>query len=301
MLSVVIPVFNEEGNVEELHRRVVAAVEPVTPFEAIFVDDGSHDDTFALLEALAARDPRVKVLKLRRNYGQTPAMVAGVQHSSGDVVMTMDGDLQNDPADIPEFLRTLELGYDIVVGWRKGRKDSFLKRTLPSRIANRLIAWVTGLPIKDNGCSLKAFRAELIRGVPLYSEMHRFIPAMASLAGARIAQIPVRHHPRTSGRSKYGLNRIYKVALDIVSIKVLVTAHERPIRLFGGAALVAASVSAASGVAALTGHYPALAAMAVLSGLLAVVLLLFGVFAELLARCGDIQLGGFARLAGRRG
>jgi glycosyltransferase involved in cell wall biosynthesis len=236
-LSVILPAYNEAESVGPLYEATVRAVEPVgTPFEIIFVDDGSSDDTFARCAALAAADSRVRVIKLRRNYGQTPAMVAGIDHARGAILITMDADLQNDPADIPLLVERIEAGYDLVVGWRHQRQDRFLSRRFPSVIANWLIARVTGVDIKDNGCSLKAYRADLIKNVPLYSEMHRFIPAMASMAGARIDQIKVRHHARRFGTSKYGLSRIYKVIFDIMAIKTLLVFVKRPGVFFTGAA-----------------------------------------------------------------
>lgn len=232
-LSIVVPLFNEEQNVRPLHTAVVEAVEPIgLSFELVLVDDGSRDTTFEVAKEVALQDRRVRVIRFRRNFGQTPAMVAGIDHARGRVIVTMDGDLQNDPRDIPEFLAKIGEGYDIVVGWRRRRQDKFVTRILPSIIANRLIAWVTGVPIKDNGCSLKAYRAELVKKIPLYSEMHRFIPAMASIAGARVAQIPVRHHPRRFGVSKYGLSRTYKVLVDLLAIKTVLMLAARPLSPF---------------------------------------------------------------------
>ncbi|MEM7022339.1 MAG: glycosyltransferase family 2 protein, partial [Pseudomonadota bacterium] len=228
-LSVVLPAYNESESVGPLYQATVRAVEPMhRSFEIIFVDDGSSDDTFERCAAIAADDPRVRVIKLRRNYGQTPAMVAGIDHARGAILITMDADLQNDPADIPLLVARIEAGYDLVVGWRHNRQDRFLSRKFPSVIANWLIAKVTGVEIKDNGCSLKAYRADLIKQVPLYSEMHRFIPAMASMAGARIDQIKVRHHARKFGESKYGLSRVYKVMFDMLTIKTLLMFVRRP-------------------------------------------------------------------------
>ena len=243
-LSVILPAYNEAESVEPLYEATVRAVEPMgTSFEIIFVDDGSSDGTFARCAALAARDPRVTVIKLRRNYGQTPAMVAGIDHARGAILITMDADLQNDPADIPMLVQRIKDGYDLVVGWRHNRQDRFLSRRFPSVIANWLIARVTGVDIKDNGCSLKAYRADLIKGVPLYSEMHRFIPAMASMAGARIDQVKVRHHARKFGTSKYGLSRIYKVFFDMMAIKTLLVFVKRPGAFFTAAACFAALLS----------------------------------------------------------
>jgi glycosyltransferase involved in cell wall biosynthesis len=228
-LSVILPAYNEAESVGPLYEATVRAVEPMgRSFEIIFVDDGSSDETFDRCAELAAGDVRVRVIKLRRNYGQTPAMVAGIDRARGAILITMDADLQNDPADIPLLVERIEAGYDLVVGWRHNRQDRFLSRRFPSVIANWLIARVTGVDIKDNGCSLKAYRADLIKGVPLYSEMHRFIPAMASMAGARIDQIKVRHHARRFGSSKYGLSRVYKVFFDIIAIKTLLVFAKKP-------------------------------------------------------------------------
>lgn len=223
-LSVIVPLYNEEESIHALHGAITDAVSGLgIDYEVLFVDDGSSDRTCELAGELADADPHLRVVKFRRNYGQTPAMTAGIEYAEGDVLVTMDGDLQNDPSDIPRMLEKLEEGYDIVVGWRVKRQDKLITRKIPSKIANWLIGKVTGIPIKDNGCSLKAFRSSVIKNVPLYSEMHRFIPAMASLAGARIAEMKVNHHPRRFGTSKYGLSRIYKVLLDLLTIKTLVS------------------------------------------------------------------------------
>jgi glycosyltransferase involved in cell wall biosynthesis len=252
-LSIVVPTYDEEDNVGPLYAELVAVVPRLgRRFEIVFVDDGSRDATFARLAELAARDPRVRVVKLARNYGQTPAMVAGIDHARGRVLVTMDADLQNDPADIGTLLATLDEGFDLVVGWRRERKDRWLWRTLPSLIANRLIAWVTGVDVKDNGCTLKAFRAELIRNLPLYAEMHRFIPAMASLGGARLAERVVNHRPRHAGTSKYGLSRIYKVLLDLIAVKSLIVFGRRPLHCFAGGAASALLLSLICFVVALS-------------------------------------------------
>jgi glycosyltransferase involved in cell wall biosynthesis len=252
-LSIVVPTYDEEDNVGPLYAELVAVVPRLgRRFEIVFIDDGSRDATFARLAELAARDPRVRVVKLARNYGQTPAMVAGIDHARGRVLVTMDADLQNDPADIGTLLATLDEGFDLVVGWRRERKDRWLWRTLPSLIANRLIAWVTGVDVKDNGCTLKAFRAELIRNLPLYAEMHRFIPAMASLGGARLAERVVNHRPRHAGTSKYGLSRIYKVLLDLIAVKSLIVFGRRPLHCFAGGAASALLLSLICFVVALS-------------------------------------------------
>jgi glycosyltransferase involved in cell wall biosynthesis len=233
-LSIVVPLYNEEDSLRPLYSAITRAVEPLRiSFEIVFVDDGSRDATVRIADEIARCDLRVCLVKFRRNYGQTPAMAAGIAQASGDVIVTMDGDLQNDPADIGALLRKIDEGYDIVVGWRFDRQDKLVSRKIPSRIANSLIAKVTGVPIKDNGCSLKAYRASLIKKIPLYSEMHRFIPSMASIAGPKIAEIKVRHHARQFGRSKYGLSRIYKVLLDLMVIKTVASFTARPMLWFG--------------------------------------------------------------------
>jgi glycosyltransferase involved in cell wall biosynthesis len=233
-LSVIAPLYNEEDNVDPLYEALTTALDPTgLDYEMVLVDDGSKDSTLARAIQIAQNDPRVKVVKFRRNCGQTAAMAAGIEYASGDVLVTMDGDLQNDPLDIPMFLETIESGYDIVVGWRFQRQDKLITRKIPSKIANWLIAKVTKVPIKDNGCSLKAYRAAVIKHIPLYSEMHRFIPAMASIAAPRIAEVKARHHARRFGKSKYGLSRIYKVLLDMLVIKTLASFASSPLLWFG--------------------------------------------------------------------
>ena len=233
-LSVVVPLFNEEESVRPLYAAIVSGVERLgVTFEIVLVDDGSRDATVRVADEIARADSRVCLVKFRRNYGQTPAMAAGIAEARGEIIVTMDGDLQNDPADIGKLLAQIEAGHDIVVGWRHDRQDKLWTRKVPSRIANALIAKVTGVPIRDNGCSLKAYRACLIKRIPLYSEMHRFIPAMASIAGPRIAEIRVRHHARRFGSSKYGLSRVYKVLLDLMVIKTVASFTTRPMLWFG--------------------------------------------------------------------
>jgi glycosyltransferase involved in cell wall biosynthesis len=244
-LSIVVPLYNEEDSLRPLYAAITNAVAPLgISFEIVFVDDGSSDGTVRVADEIARADPRVCLVKFRRNYGQTPAMAAGIAQASGEVIVTMDGDLQNDPSDIGNLLRKIDEGYDIVVGWRFERQDKLVSRKIPSRIANRLIARVTGVPIKDNGCSLKAYRASLIKKIPLYSEMHRFIPAMASIAGPKIAEIKVQHHARQFGKSKYGLSRIYKVLLDLMVIKTVASFTARPVLWFGMLSLPILGVAA---------------------------------------------------------
>jgi glycosyltransferase involved in cell wall biosynthesis len=233
-LSVIAPLYNEEDNVQPLYEALTNALDPTgLDYEMVLVDDGSKDSTLSRAIALAQGDPRVKVVKFRRNCGQTAAMAAGIEFAAGDVLVTMDGDLQNDPLDIPMFLETIDSGYDIVVGWRFKRQDKLITRKIPSKIANWLIGKVTKVPIKDNGCSLKAYRASVIKHIPLYSEMHRFIPAMASIAAPRIAEVKARHHARRFGKSKYGLSRVYKVLLDLLVIKTLASFASSPLLWFG--------------------------------------------------------------------
>jgi glycosyltransferase involved in cell wall biosynthesis len=237
-ISIIVPLFNEEDSVEPLFKGIADVLTSLDcEAEVIFVDDGSSDQTFDVARGIATHDRRLKVIKFRRNFGQTPAMAAGIDYAKGSVIIAMDGDLQNDPRDIPEFLAELDKGFDIVVGWRHNRQDKLVTRKIPSRIANWLIGKVTGVPIKDNGCSLKAFRSSVIKGVPLYNEMHRFIPAMASITGAKISEIKVRHHARQFGESKYGLSRIYKVLFDLLVIKTIASFAARPMVWFGLLAL----------------------------------------------------------------
>jgi glycosyltransferase involved in cell wall biosynthesis len=292
-LSLIVPFYNEEENVVPLYRAVVAALDTLgLDYELVFVDDGSTDGTVAQARQLAERDDRLRLLILRTNFGQTAAMVAGIDHAQGDVLVTMDGDLQNDPADIPLLIEQIRVGYDIAVGWRHERKDALITRRIPSRIANWLIGLVTGVPIRDNGCSLKAYRAEVIKRLPLYSEMHRFIPAMASIGGARIKEVQVRHHARQFGRSKYGLSRIYKVLLDLLAIRTLIASAQRPMAWFSLLAAPAALISLLSMgyslyLTATTGAMPfPMAGTGVLFGLLATFLLLTGALAEMVLRTG---------------
>ncbi len=306
-LSIVIPLFNEEESVRPLHEAIVRAVEPLrSAFELVLVDDGSADRTFAAAAELARCDPRVRVVKFRRNYGQTPAMAAGIEQARGDVIVTMDGDLQNDPADIPLLLAKIEDGCDIVVGWRHDRQDKLLSRKIPSRIANALIARVTGVPIHDNGCSLKAYRATLIKRIPLYSEMHRFIPAMALIAGPRIAEIKARHHARQFGRSKYGLSRIYKVLLDLMVIKTVASFASRPLLWFGLVSIPALALAGAAFAYTLYGAVtrtapPSLpiAGSGVVFLISVFILICSGALGELVYKLGDVRELEFSSLTQR--
>lgn len=233
-LSIVVPVYNEAPNVEALVRELQATADRLPQSaEIVFVDDGSSDDTYALLVAAAGDDPRIHLLSLMRNFGQTAALAAGIDYASGEVIVTMDGDLQNDPADIPRLLAALDAGYDVVTGWRRDRKDPFLSRKLPSLIANAIIGATTNVSIHDHGCGLKAFRADVAKQLRLYGEMHRFVTAIAGDLGAAVTEIPVNHRPRLRGQSKYGISRTVRVVLDLLTIKFLSGFATRPIHVFG--------------------------------------------------------------------
>jgi len=233
-VSLVLPVYNEEDNVQPLYEALVGAMAGLSlPCEVVLVNDGSSDDTAARLDALAERDSRFVIIHLRRNFGQTAAMAAGFDEASGDVVIAMDADLQNDPADIPKLLDKMNEGYDVVSGWRRDRKDKWLTRILPSKIANWLISRMTGVYLHDYGCSLKAYRREVQVHAGLYGEMHRYIPALAYWAGGSVAEVVVAHHPRRFGKSKYGLSRILRVVLDLMTVKFLLAYSTKPIQVFG--------------------------------------------------------------------
>jgi len=233
-LSVVIPIRNEAASLDELHRELTQTLDRWgRSFEIIIVDDGSTDDSFAILCRLQSIDPRLRVIRFRRNFGQTAAFSAGFAYARGRLIVTSDGDLQNDPHDIPEMIAKLESGFDIVCGWRKSRKDAFISRLLPSMAANRLISWATGVRLHDTGCSLKVFRADVVKPLKLYGEMHRFIPAIASEQGVAIAEIAVNHRPRRHGSSKYGISRTIRVALDLLTVKFLLSYSTRPLQIFG--------------------------------------------------------------------
>ncbi len=245
-LSVVIPVYNEEETLELLFEALYGALsdQPYS-WQVVFVDDGSADGSLALLEKLAEGDPEhFVVVALRRNFGQTAAIAAGIDHAEGRIITLMDADMQNDPADIPMLLDKIDEGYDVVSGWRINRQDTFVTRTLPSRMANGLISWVTGVKLHDYGCTLKAYRREVLTGFRLYGEMHRFIPAYAGYVGAKILEVPVRHHPRRFGQTKYGLERTLKVVLDLFTVKFLISYQHKPLYLFGGAGMGLMSLSA---------------------------------------------------------
>jgi glycosyltransferase involved in cell wall biosynthesis len=250
--SVVIPVYNEEECITPLYASLCGALNGGgKSFEVILVNDGSRDSTPARLDALAEQDPRVRVVHLRRNFGQTAAMMAGIEHATGDYVVTMDADLQNDPTDIPLLLKQLDSGYDLAHGWRRHRQDAFLSRKLPSSIANWLISRVTNFPVRDLGCTLKAMRREVAEDLNLYGEMHRFIPIVAHARGARCVEVETAHHPRRFGKTKYGISRTFRVILDLVTIKYLIQFYNSPMRLFGAMGLATAGFGTLAGMVAL--------------------------------------------------
>jgi glycosyltransferase involved in cell wall biosynthesis len=233
-LSIVIPFYNEHKNIPFLLNEIYQALQPTTwTYEVVAIDDGSRDGTYELLKKELVRFNHFRLIRFRKNFGQTAAMAAGFDSAEGEIIVTLDGDLQNDPADIPRLMAKMGEGYDIVSGWREKRKDPFLTRRLPSNWANKMISWVTGVKLHDYGCTLKAFRREVAKNIRLYGEMHRFIPAIASWMGVSIAEIPVNHRPRKFGRSKYGLSRTVRVILDLITVKFLLTYSTRPIHVFG--------------------------------------------------------------------
>ena len=249
-LSIVVPVYNERENIALLYEALSKALAPLSlAYEIVLVDDGSTDGSSRALDELAARDRSVKIVHFRRNFGQTAAMNAGLHLASGDVVVTLDADLQNDPADIPVLLAKLDEGFDLVHGWRKNRQDAFVNRKLPSKIANWIISKTTGFPVHDLGCTLKAMRCEIAQDLQLYGEMHRFIPILAHWRGARCAEVVTRHHPRKFGQSKYGISRTFRVVLDLITVKYMIQYLSSPMKLFGGMGLASLGLGALSGAA----------------------------------------------------
>ena len=293
MLSIVIPVHNEQDNVFPLYERVSAAMRHIgSDYEVIVVNDGSTDLTEANLKAVAVRDPRFKIVNFRRNFGQTAAMMAAIDFASGSIIVGLDGDLQNDPADIPRLLVKLAEGYDVVSGWRHNRIGGTLTRKLPSLIANWLISRMSGVHLHDYGCTLKAYKKEVVKGVKLYGEMHRFIPIYASWQGGKVAEIPVNDLPRSHGRSKYGMERIFKVILDLMVVKFLASYADRPIYVFGGFGLASITLSFVSGMLALYLKFfentsfisTPLPLLVVLSFITGVMSILMGLIAEIIMR-----------------
>ncbi|HZR02000.1 MAG TPA: glycosyltransferase family 2 protein [Burkholderiales bacterium] len=292
-LSVTVPVFNEVESVAILHRRVANVLDASSlSWELVFVNDGSNDGSAEELDRLAVADERVKVVHLRRNSGQTAAMMAGFDYARGDIIIPMDGDLQNDPADIPRFLQKLEEGFDVVSGWRLGRQDAKLTRNFPSWLANRLISVISGVHLHDYGCSLKAYRRHVLEDVKLYGEMHRFVPIYASWQGAKVTEIPVTHHARQFGRSKYGLERTGKVILDLIVVSFLAHYAQKPMYVFGSVGLASLAVSGVTGVWALYLKFAEnisfiqtpLPLLFVLTAMTGMMCILMGLLAEILTR-----------------
>ncbi|HVI89225.1 MAG TPA: glycosyltransferase family 2 protein [Dongiaceae bacterium] len=292
-LSVVVPVYNEQENIPILYERLNATLRGLgRDYEIVLVNDGSRDGSLVALRRLAADHPEVKVLDLKRNSGQTAALMCGIDHSTGDIIIPIDADLQNDPADIPRLLEKLDEGYDVVSGWRRERKDAAIRRNFVSSVANRVISKISGVHLRDYGCSLKAYRRSVLEGVRLYGEMHRFVPIYASWMGAKITEIPVSHSPRIYGKSKYGLERIAKVILDLIVVKFLDRHLVKPIYVFGGFGLLSIAVSflaliwavylkLVDGLSLIQTPLPLLSAMALLAGITAILL---GLMSEILVR-----------------
>ena len=293
MISITVPVYNERESLPVLLPALTGVLERIgRPWEIVFVNDGSTDGSDEVLDRIAAADPRVKVVHFRRNFGQTAAMMAGIDFASGEIIIPIDADLQNDPEDIPRLLEKLDEGYDVCSGWRKDRQDEALRRNLPSRIANRLISWVSGVSLHDYGCSLKAYRRDVIKGVKLYGEMHRFVPIYAAWQGAKVTEIPVRHHARKFGTSKYGLERVVKVVLDLMVVTFLDRYARKPIYIFGGIGIACLGVGVLAGVWALTLKYfqgisliqTPLPLMVVMMGITGILCILMGFLAEIVTR-----------------
>ncbi len=292
LISIIIPVFNEQGNIVPLFQSITKACSAIN-YEIVAVDDGSSDDSANELLAMASQNSKIKVVRLKRNFGQTAALAAGIDHSKGDVIVPLDADGQNDPKDIPALIEKLNDGFDVVSGWRKDRKDTFLSRRLPSMIANKIISSVTGVRLHDYGCSLKAYRRSNIAGIQLYGEMHRFLPAWCVWQGGKVAEIPVDHHPRTVGKSKYGIMRTFKVLIDLITLKFFSGYLSKPSHLFSGTGLVFSFFSIGSAAFAVIDkigpdRFPKfripLLLLAVFFGLGSIFLVLMGLLAELLVR-----------------
>lgn len=291
-LSLFLPVLDEEENLRPMYEKIRAALDALgKSAEVIFVDDGSTDKSLSILKEIAASDDRVRVISLRRNYGQTAAMSAGIDAARGDILIPMDADLQNDPADIKRLLEKLDEGYDVVSGWRKNRQDKLISRKIPSQIANRVISWIGGVPLHDYGCSLKAYRREVIQDVKLYGEMHRFIPIYAAWAGARVTEIPVDHHARTMGKSKYGISRTVKVIFDLMTIKFMASYQTKPIYVFGTFGMIAFLLALIAGIWAIVLKFEGTSFILTPLPVITVVMLaisvqffLMGLLAELLVR-----------------
>ena len=292
-LSIVIPVYNEEENIKKLHKELADVLGKLNlAYEVIWVNDGSKDASLAVLEALAKTDTHTKVLNFVYNFGQTAAMSAGIKYATGDIIIPMDADLQNDPTDIPQFLSKIEEGYDVVSGWRKNRKDAFIMRKIPSWMANSIIRKITGVSIHDYGCSMKAYKRDLLQGINLYGEMHRFIPAYISWHGGKVTEIVVHHRARIHGETKYGISRTFRVILDLILIKFLSKYMNRPIHFFGGMGFIAlflGFIAAATAIVFKVIHYKTIieTPLPIFSALLIIVgvqLIVMGIIAEMLMR-----------------
>lgn len=292
-VSVVVPIYNEIENLPHLRAALDAVLANLgRPYEIVLVDDGSSDGSLRVMEDMARSDSHIRVVEFRSNFGQTAAMAAGIQHATGDVIITMDGDLQNDPTDIPMMLAKIDEGYDLVHGWRKNRQDTFVSRKLPSKCANWLISKVTGFPVHDLGCTLKAIRREVAQEIPLYGDMHRFIPILGGWRGAKCIEVVTKHHARRFGESKYGISRTFRVLLDLITVKYLVSYLGSPMRLFGAIGLLCGCLGAASGLATvwmklasgvdMTGN--PLLLLAAFSTMLGVQFVVMGMLGELAAR-----------------
>ena len=301
LISVVIPLYNEEEAIDELYRQLTAALEAYgAPYEVIVADDGSTDGSFEKLSAIHQRDPRWRIIRFRRNFGQTAGFSAGFDRARGEVILTIDADLQNDPADIPKLMAKIDEGYDIVSGWRVDRQDTFLTRKLPSMVANRLISHSTNVQLHDYGCSLKAYRADVVKNINLYGELHRFIPAMASGYGVRVAEAPVNHRAREYGKSKYGISRTFRVLLDLMTVYFLLGYSTRPIHVFGGVGLIS------FGLGVLIGLYLTLVKFALGQDigtrpllLLAVLLILLGVQMIAMGLLGELIIRTYYESTGK--
>jgi len=292
-VSILVPIYNEEGNLSLLYEKLDSALKKARrAYEIIFIDDGSTDGSLEILLDIRERSSNVKIVSFSRNFGQTAALSAGIDSSKGDIIIPMDGDLQNDPDDIIPLLQKIEEGYDVVSGWRKDRKDPFLSRRLPSILANRIISWIGGVPLHDYGCTLKAYRRDILKNIKLYGEMHRFIPIYAQWIGGRVSEIPVRHFARGSGASKYGMSRVFKVILDLMVVKFLLSYSQKPIYIFGGMGLLMILGAFLAGIYAVYLKYfegtsfiltplPLLCVFLLLSGFLSI---LMGFLAEILTR-----------------
>lgn len=293
MISIVVPIFNERDNIFPLRDRLIEAMSGFTEdYEVILVNDGSTDGTTSKLQAVASADPRFKVVTFQRNFGQTAAIMAGIEFASNDIIVGLDADLQNDPADIPMLVSKLTEGYDVVSGWRRDRRDGALNRKLPSRVANWLISRISGVRLHDYGCTLKAYRRHAVKGVRLYGEMHRFMPIYASWQGAKVTEVPVNHYPRVHGKSKYGLERVLKVVLDLLVVKFMANYATKPIYIFGGFGIISILISFLSGVVAvylkvfegrsfISTPLPLLVVLTFITGIMSI---LMGLIAEIIMR-----------------